>query len=304
MKKAVGSNHRGAVVGAGMKIDGEIHCPDPLVVHGIMRGIVVGDDIEVSRSGTMEGTITSNALDISGTVGGAVCTQHLALRPGSRLHGLFETSQPAKAVINHLLPSCLPVLSANSSAQTAAGVPPQTEAVYDERQQSKPALTHYVESLEQAIHAGCRLIVVVAPELDRRHIIGEIIAERLRGSHACALLAKPGRSVLEMLGMVAAELAVPVDADGDKKVLAEAIVGSVGQSRKSAILVCVHWSDELFPAALEGFIRYLNTMHTDTCSVHAVIFGNRELKELFSARGGLALMDEPDCLIELPADVP
>jgi len=77
------------IIGNSIVIDGEITGSDPLIIQGQVKGRIAIDDIVyIDESGSVEATIESPGVEISGqVVGDVTASERVELKPEARVSG-------------------------------------------------------------------------------------------------------------------------------------------------------------------------------------------------------------------------
>ena len=295
----------GSVIGHDMVIIGDVSFKGHLAVDGEIKGTLVGEYVELAKSGTLDGEINLTELNCSGNARGVVSAQRVELKKSADVSGIIKAGTLEMAAGSVFVGELK--ISPDRSAQVAQApsIAPESKAVSGGGQKKNnhaPAgavnESSALDGLVDALKGGSSLVMVISENSEVRKAFYGDLQTRLQGRYHQFVIEEPTGSFREMLVSVAKGFKVELTDYGNQESIIKDL--STFMTDSGNYLIIMDNVEKMYPATLERMIQYLvGDEHQGAALTKIVLVGGIELQKMMGFEDSKFLTREPDCIFEL-----
>jgi len=297
-----------SIIDRSMTIAGEVRCEEKVVIEGEISGTFSGSTVIVKETGLVAGKITAKKIECFGKIEGDVKTEIFVMRPTGCHLGIVETDKlevDPGAIMDCALQSgvheekepTLPQLNRQKilAAFDGSGDCYATDVPWSERRELLDQLLNLLEKGKQLIkitgERGCGKTTLLAK-----------LAEQLPAGGKLLEISDPVGSVRDLLVIVAGYLGDIVAESESQSEIVHRIKTAVSSHAdgKEKIVLALDNAHIMYPATMEGIIRYLTSAFGEgDKTVQLILLGTDELEEKLVHTINEYFQDETNCLLSM-----
>jgi len=300
-----------------MVISGDVECRGSIVVEGQMNGTFKGEDLLITDSGHVSGTVFADSIECFGRIEGDITTKTLVLRQTGCHVGTVETGdltiEPG-AVLDCALQSGIKKVQKYQVLQQEVKQAPVvnlSQCICAFQEGTRPCCMdvpwsgrrELYNSIVDLLDKDKPLIKVTGESGSGKSLLAQKVQNSLPVNFEVFLISDQVGAVASLVQSVAADIGVDTSAVSSQGELIVEIKNVLKEksSRGQKVVLLVDDAELMYPATMEGMIRLLTAAYDGNNGegLQMILFGSGELESQIVATTVEYFEDETNCQLYL-----